>query len=396
MIAVLAAERDEYLRQRDEALGERNEYLRQRDEALGERNEYLRQRDEALGERNEYLRQRDEALGERNEYLRQRDEALGERNRLADRSARYLHRADVIMHPAAATGDRLLLFLHIAKTGGMTLADIFTRNLATEEYLQIDLAETDASATGIWSTATIERALARLPASGVAKLRAVWGHYRHGIQDHLPKPCATMTLLREPVDRLISAAFYTDLLAEKSLEALGDYLDRKHYHVGVDNAVTRLLSGRTALDPVAPEPDATTENFPRVGEADLEAAAGNLESYLLVGTTDQFDETLIVLAGDLRWSLSDLVFERVNVTPSRPSADDISDALREQILSCSRYDAALFERARAHLRRRVAGYRGDFGRDLSLFRELNALYRRGAPTEELRRIEREALRGFSS
>ena len=389
-------ERNEYLRQRDEALGERNEYLRQRDEALGERNEYLRQRDEALGERNEYLRQRDEALGERNEYLRQRDEALGERNRLADRSARYLHRADVIMHPAAATGDRLLLFLHIAKTGGMTLADIFTRNLATEEYLQIDLAETDASATGIWSTATIERALARLPASGVAKLRAVWGHYRHGIQDHLPKPCATMTLLREPVDRLISAAFYTDLLAEKSLEALEDYLDRKHHHVGVDNAMTRLLSGRTALDPVAPEPDATTENFPRVGEADLEAAAGNLESYLLVGTTDQFDETLIVLAGDLRWSLSDLVFERVNVTPSRPSADDISDALREQILSRSRYDAALFERARAHLRRRVAGYRGDFGRDLSLFRELNALYRRGAPTEELRRIEREALRGFSS
>jgi hypothetical protein len=333
---------------------------------------------------------------ERDEFLRQRDEALGERNRVADRSARYLHRADVIMHPAAATGDRLLLFLHIAKTGGMTLADIFTRNLATEEYLQIDLAETDASATGIWSTATIERALARLPASGVAKLRAVWGHYRHGIQDHLPKPCATMTLLREPVDRLISAAFYTDLLAEKSLEALEDYLDRKHHHVGVDNAMTRLLSGRTALDPVAPEPDATTENFPRVGEADLEAAAGNLENYLLVGTTDQFDETLIVLAGDLRWSLSDLVFERVNVTPSRPSADDISDALREQILSRSRYDAALFERARAHLRRRVAGYRGDFGRDLSLFRELNALYRRGAPTEELRRIEREALRGFSS
>ena len=218
MIGVLAEEHDEFLRQRDEALGERNEYLRQRDEALGERNEYLRQRDEALGERNEYsrqrdealgereptrrwgsamnicasatrrwgsagsvkylrqrdealgerneyLRQRDEALGERNEYLRQRDEALGERNRLADRSARYLHRADVIMHPAAATGDRLLLFLHIAKTGGMTLADIFTRNLATEEYLQIDLAETDASATGIWSTATIERALARLPAS---------------------------------------------------------------------------------------------------------------------------------------------------------------------------------------------------------------------------------------
>jgi hypothetical protein len=32
--AGLAAERDAYLRQRDEAIGERNEFLRQRDEAL--------------------------------------------------------------------------------------------------------------------------------------------------------------------------------------------------------------------------------------------------------------------------------------------------------------------------------------------------------------------------
>jgi hypothetical protein len=78
----LAAERDAYLRQRDQALGERNEFLRQRDEALGERNEFLRQRDEALGERNEFLRQRDNAIGECNEILHQRDKALVERDRL--------------------------------------------------------------------------------------------------------------------------------------------------------------------------------------------------------------------------------------------------------------------------------------------------------------------------
>jgi hypothetical protein len=416
--AVLAAERDAFLRQRDEAIGERDAYLQQRDVALGERNEVLRQRDEAIGERDEilrqrdgaraerdaYLRQRDEALGERNELLRQRDEALGERNEivrqldaqigqnnlLADRSARYAHRADVITHPAAGTNDRLLLFLHLAKTGGMTLADILARNLATEEFLHIDLAETDASAMGIWSAAGIERALARLPTSDVARLRAVWGHYRHGIQNCLPKPCVVMTLLREPVDRVISTYFYANLFGEKSLEALEDYLGRPHHHVGLDNGMTRVLSGRPALDPVAPEPDATTEHFPRVTEADFEAAAASLDGYLLVGTAEQFDATLLVLASDLRWSLSDLVYERINVTPGRPSVDDISDGLREKILSCHRYDAALFERARAHLARRIAAYRGDFGRDLALFRELNAFYQRGVPVEELRRIEREA------
>jgi hypothetical protein len=404
-VAALAAERDAYLRQRDQAIGERNEVRRQRDEALGERDEllrqregaraerdaYLRQRDEALGERNELLRQRDEALGERNEVVRQLDAQIGQNNLLADRSARYAHRADVTTRPAAGTNDRLLLFLHLAKTGGMTLADILARNLASEEFLHIDLVETDGSAMGIWSAAAVERALARLPTSGVAKLRAVWGHYRHGIQDILPKPCAVMTLLREPVDRIISTYFYSNLVGERSLEALEDYLGRTHHHVGLDNGMTRVLSGRPALDPIAPEPDATTENFPRVAETDFEAAAANLDGYLLVGTAEQFDATLLVMASDLRWSLSDLVYERINVTPGRPSVSDISDELREKILSCHRYDAALFERARAHLARRIAAYRGEFERDLSLFRELNSLYQRGTPAEELRRIEREAL-----
>jgi transposase InsO family protein len=152
----------------------------------------------------------------------------------------------------------------------------------------------------------------------------------------------------------------------------------------------RILSGRPSLDPIAAEPDATTENFPLLAETDFEAAATHLDGFLVVGTTDQFDQTLVVLGADLRWSLSDLVHRPLNGTTSRPSHADIPDALREKILSWNRYDAILTERARAHLARRVASYAGDFDRDLSLFRELNSLFQRGAPVEELHRLEREA------
>jgi Galactose-3-O-sulfotransferase len=383
-------ERNEFLHQRDDALGERNELLRQRDIALGERNELLRQRDEAIGERNEYLRQRDIAAGERNEYLRQRDVAIGEKNLLADWSARHAHRADMTARATAAASDRLLLFLHLAKTGGVTLADILARNLATDEFLQIKMAETDASAMGTWSHRAVERALERLQKPQVDKLRAVWGHYRQGIQEHLPKPCAVVTLLREPVDRMISGYYYWDQMASKSLDILEDYLARTYYKVGYDNYMCRILSGRPSLDPIAAEADATTENFPPVTEADFEAAASSLDEFLVVGTTDQFDQTLLVLGSDLRWSLSDLVHRPLNVTASRPPHSDISDALREKILRWNRYDAMLTERARAHLARRIASYPGDFDRELALFRELNSLFQQGAPAEELRRREREA------
>jgi Galactose-3-O-sulfotransferase/Sulfotransferase family len=385
------AERDAYLRQRDEALGERNEILRQRDQVLAERDAYLRQRDEALGERNEFLRQRDNAIGECNEILRQRDNEIGLKNLLAERSARYVHRADVVMRPAAATCDHLLLFLHLAKTGGMTLADIFARNFAPEDFLQVDMAETDASGMGTWSHAAVERALSRLKLSEVAQLRAVWGHYGQGIQAHLPKPCAVVTLLREPVDRVISVYHYLNEMAWQSTETLEEYFfGRKHYLLAFDNCMTRVLSGRPALDPAA-RPLASTEDVPRIGEEDLEAAGNNLDGYLVVGTTEQFDETLLILGRDLRWSLSDLAYKRVNVTASRPAEPDISDALREKILAWNRYDTRLVERACAHLARRITAYSGDFARDLLLFRELNSQFQRGAPVQELRRVERDAI-----
>jgi hypothetical protein len=294
------------------------------------------------------------------------------------------------MRPAAGTGDHLLLFLHLAKTGGMTLADILARNFATEESLQIDMAETNASALGIWSHSTLEQTLERLQRSEADRLRVVWGHYRHGVQALLPKPCAVVTLLRDPVDRIVSAYYYSNE-SVGSLEYLEQYHARRYYDIGFDNAMSRIISGRASLDPIAARQDATTENFPMVTEADFEAAAGNLDGYLVVGTTEQFDETLLVLGRDLRWSLGDLLYTPVNVTASRPVQLDISDALREKILDWNRYDARLVERARAHLARRIAAYRGDFARDLSLFRELNSQFQRGAPVEELRCVERDAI-----
>jgi hypothetical protein len=64
-----------------------------------ERDAYLRQRDEALGERNELRRQLDIALGERNELRRQLDIAIGEANLSAEFCDHYAHRAEMTAPP---------------------------------------------------------------------------------------------------------------------------------------------------------------------------------------------------------------------------------------------------------------------------------------------------------
>jgi hypothetical protein len=300
---------------------------------------------------------------------------------------RLLEESGQAVWPPAVTRDRILLFLHLAKTAGMTLSNILLRNF-TGQHLPINVAEIEAMAIGTWSHRNVERSLALMQQSEIDQIRAVWGHFRHGIQSSLPKPCACVTLMRDPVDRVISMhywyrrATYGD---DGSGEPLEDYIrHRRHYDLWVDNYMTRVLSGSLALDFAAP--GATTENWPPVTDVEFETAAKNLDDYLVVGLTDQFDETLLVLGADLHWSLSDLVYTSTHVTP-HPTMSDVAESVRDVILSWNRHDAALVRRGRAHLARRIASYPGDFQKDLSLFRKLNALFGPGVPVEDLRRVE---------
>jgi len=210
----------------------------------------------------------------------------------------------------------------------------------------------------------------------------VWGPYRHGIDARLPKPCAGVTLLHDPLERAISHYLWADQ-SQDPMSSLKRHLSSSDSHCPLllDNYMTRILSGVAELDP---EPGATTARHSRVSDADFELAASNLDGYMVVGLTDQFDQTLLVMGRDLGWSLSDLLY-KPPAKPALPTAS-ISASSRDRLMDWNRYDAALIERARAHLTRRLHEdpY---FEKELALFRKLNALFQQGTPVEDLRRLE---------
>jgi ABC-type polysaccharide/polyol phosphate transport system ATPase subunit len=369
------------------------------DVASGEQNLGL-----VLGERSVFLRQRDVALGERNELLRQRDLAIGLTNLQADRLARYVHRGDVARRraaaaarsgravrastPAVATRDRMLLFLYLRHTGAPTLTDILLRNLETKDFLVIDNDEVQESSLGTWSDGAVEKTFACLKSSQIDDVRFVWGPYRHGLQSHLPKASASVTFLRDPLERVI--LHYSDWAsAMQNAGRLDEVLASGHYPLITDNYMIRILSGVATLDP--PESGATTQHHPRVTAADFEKALSNLDSYMLVGVTDRFDEMLLLLAADLSWSLSDLVYKPRTATEFSLEISETATSVRDKVLHLNRYDLALVEHARAHFARRIAAYGGDFEQDLTLFRRLNALFQQGAPVADLRRMEYDAI-----
>jgi hypothetical protein len=400
-LAVMSAERDAYLKQRDDAIGEaqvllaqrdsatveRDVALQQRDEALGQLAAALKQRDTAIGERAEAFLQRDQAIGVRNDAMMQRDAAFAAWNAMEARFERAAHRALVTTRPAALTPERILLHIHLAKTGGVTLNNIFVRNLAPEEYLRVEMSPADESALGTWSYERMRRALAVTQSSS---LRAVWGHYRPDVRTLVPRRCSMVTILRDPVDRIVSEFYYRRFGASDNPPAtLRDYAFRKrHYDLRFDNYITRILSGRPDLDPS--RSDANTGNSRLVDDADFDAAAKTLADFLVVGVLDCFDEMLLVLAGELRLSLSDIVYTRDNVTEDRAHIDDVERDVHEKIAEWNRYDVELVKQARTHLMLRISIYRSyptDFHSDLALFRKLNTMYQNGVSTEQIREAE---------
>src|SRR6185436_7498297 len=169
-----------------------------------------------------------------------------------------------------------LVFLHIPKAAGSTLDSLLAQRFDPARTLTIRN-----------SVKQIEE-LKALSGEERAKLDLIKGHFPYGIHEHLPRPCEYITMLRDPVERMISHYYYV-------LRTRGHYLHElvttkgiglKDYAVGglseeLDNGQVRLISGCGRRPPYG----ACSREF-------LELAKQNLrERFALVGLAERFDET---------------------------------------------------------------------------------------------------------
>lgn len=286
--------------------------------------------------------------------------------------------------------DVILVFQHISKTAGSTLGEILVRNFPPDQRLRLAPGPT-VSVLGTWPTSDVASAVAAYEIDDLARVRLVYGHVGFGVHTVLPRPARYFTLLRDPVERLVSGFYYS--LPRHQAETgepvtLEEYVFRKrHYDLGLNNLQTRVLSGLPDLDPAG---GVTTENSRPITEADFALANRNLERhYSLVGITEQFDEFLVVLAALMDRPLRDVVYRRLNVTSSRPPLDEIPPSVVAEIERHNTYDRRLYGLACQMFASQVAAYGPSFDDDLALFHDLNALHARGAPADDLRGLEAE-------
>src|SRR3972149_251712 len=195
------------------------------------------------------------------------------------------------------------IFVHIAKTAGSTLLSIMENVFNRDEILY--LYDNDDYPQNV-------EGLKRMSGQEKRRYRLFTGHFPFGLHEYISQPCKYITILREPVDRVIST--YNHI---KNVECMSKDEDfRKRWEEARKMSLEEFVKSDILpyqsnykvyclVDRAFHRGACTT--------ADLEMAKKNLkEQFVIAGLTERFDETVVYLRRNLGWAVP--FYSKMNVS----------------------------------------------------------------------------------
>jgi hypothetical protein len=204
-----------------------------------------------------------------------------------------------------------------------------------------------------------------------------------GLHQYLSVPATYITMLRDPVDRVVSHYYfvlktpshYLHQAVARERMGLEDFVrsglsteltnDQTRLISGVEKVNTRLLDGEERRTLRASREPVTREI--------LETAKRNLrEHFAAVGLFKSFDESLLLFKKVLGWG--GIYYVRRNVTKGRPRVRQIPRQARAVIEKYNEMDMELYEYARQRFEEAIREQGAEFERELRSFRRKNRVY----------------------
>jgi sulfotransferase famil protein len=263
--------------------------------------------------------------------------------------------------------DQVLFYLHIPKTGGVSLYEIIDSNFAPEEILPVPNHE------------KVKNAFRELSPTQLAAIRYVRGHFWFGrgdqaIYDFLVPDPVTITLLRNPIDRTVSVfqfvtsnphiwlakrvmrpgARLTEIarhpIEEGEIRALQsmnlkDFVRNPAVQNEIRNLQARLVVGQVPGNPHANGRGEYEQEGRMPDDELLELAKRRLDGFAFVGLTERFEESVVALTSRFGWPPVHHI-PRLNASEEPSQRYQVPPDAREAILERTDVDAALYEHAR--------------------------------------------------
>ena len=244
--------------------------------------------------------------------------------------------------------NNILYFLHIPKTAGVTLYHILENNFDYESIYR----------EHIWA-----KLFVKFP--NLSDFKLIMGHFGYGIHRILSQEPLFVTMLRNPVERVISnfeheLRSYTHPFSKtpdkKSI--LQIYLDNpfhkqkytniQTYYLGLDFDSTLLVKS-FANTPFSELLRATTSVpiylSPQIpGDKLLDAAKKHLSEFAFFGLAEKFEESLFLLCYTFGWKPIRR-YSIINKAKERMNSSTLTKDIIDKIMECNKLDMELYEYA---------------------------------------------------
>jgi len=258
----------------------------------------------------------------------------------------------------SAKKPRTTIFLHVAKTAGTTLNQVLGREYA--DILSFYIPKESGS--------HFEDFKNRLKNENAALIR---GHFEFGWHYFLSRPFTYFTILRDPVERVISEYFYIlsspDHPLHEQVGKQGGGLPDFVRKWNAPNLQTKKISGMTFTknSGVSQDVEVNADNMLKMAKENLS------KHFAVVGLTERFDETLILLKREFGWDWP--FYIRDNVTKDKAAREDIPSSTIDIIKEYNRLDIELYEYAKKCFNEQIDSQGQSFYDEVEKFKELNKI-----------------------
>ena len=270
--------------------------------------------------------------------------------------------------------SELTIFLHQPKAAGKTLEVMWPRYLGREGFCRISRLFPEASISDIRG---YERLLREMPYEERQSIRFLTGHMYFGVHNAFDSTATYVTMLRDPIDRLISyynyflnapeTSLYRFIVQNKiSFDRFVSFDENDIERTGVRELYYTLENGQSKLL-------AGVKDSSWVNEELFSVAERNISSmFRFVGITEMFDESLIQM-GRLLAFRGPIYYRRLNVGAGMTRREIASDA-EKTIRERNEVDYKIYEMYRTALEEQVRDETVFFSKALRRLRRNSAFY----------------------
>ncbi len=254
------------------------------------------------------------------------------------------------------------IFLHIPKTAGTTLIKILRKQYGRRKTFSIYGNPTSVAADSFCALSQKTR----------DKYRLLQGHWPYGMHEKFSGETRYISIMREPVGRLISEYYYILRTPYHYLHStlvndnvsLDEFLT-SDLTIELDNSQLRLIAGCEKNIP-----------FGGITSKHLDLAKKHIkDKFFVVGLMSHFDETLLLYKKYLGWKQYPY-YHRRNVTAPKKKTGGASEESLKKIRERNSHECQLYEWVQEHFFQQLHEGGADFESELKRFQRNNELYQR--------------------